>query len=383
MSSSQFASDLQIEIHLRALSDGGHHPAARRPSICYSRAGDKPLKLCSVSVTTSRLVMLASVEETTFLVIWDWRTTQVLLVREPTLVILNRTQRLVQEVDEDHCDTAEFIDDYQLLVGLGSTRSGGPPCLVLIDTEEGVGGTHRQTRFHLAARFANFGRLSFVLEEGAHKPSAAESLAPFHQDPSQRIVALNVGYAPYPLVLQVGALLELKNRGEADIEWDEWKSHVAFPHFRSDHEDTSETWVSGCRLFSLCSVEYLAKTQLDMHDFNMRGDSDCLYEEDEELYGELQTLDDTEGREEVPGDEIIGSRCVNGSIIFFTVSDNIPFFLGQILMLPFSRAVMNGVILRIHVPYTFGPSGSSTDFMIAVIPSHSLNEECIFFFTKA
>ena len=322
--------------------------------------------------------MLASGEQTVFLVVWDWRTTQVLFVRKPTLVFLNRAQGLVQEVEEDRYDTAVFIDDYQLLVGLGSMCTTAP-CLVLIDTEKGVGGTPRHTRFHLSPRFAGLGRLSLVLEQGAHKPSAAESLAPFHQDPSQRIVALDLQCAPYPLVLQVGALLELKNRGEADIEWDEWKSLVAFPHFQSDHENTSETWVSGCRLFSLCSVNYLVGLHLDMHDFNMRGDSGCLYEEDEELYGDLKTLGHTEGREEVPRDETIGSRCGNGSIIFFTVSDNIPFFLGQILMLPFSRVVSNGVILRIHVPYTFGPSGSSTNFMIAVIPSHSLNEQCIFF----
>ena len=266
--------------------------------------------------------MLARVEQKKFLVIWDWRTNQVLFVREPNLVILHRTQGLVQEVEEDRYDTAEFMDDCQLLVGLGSTRNMEPPCLVLIDTEQGVGGTPRQTRFHLAPRFSNFGRLSLILEEGAHKPSVAESLAPFHQDPSQRIVALDLLCAPYPLVLQVGALLELKNRGEADIEWNEWKSHVAFPHFRSDHEDTSETWVSGCRLFSICSVDYLLKDQLDMHDFNMWGGSDCLYQEDEELYGELRTLYNTWGREEVPGDELIESvsRSGNGSIAFLSVS---------------------------------------------------------------
>ena len=174
-------------------------------------------------------------------------------------------------MEEDRYDTAVFIDDYQLLVGLGSTQSRVPPCLALIDTEKGVGGTPRQTRFHLAPRFARFGCLSLVLEEGAHKPSVAESLAPFHQDPSQQIVALELQAAPYPLVLRVGALLELRNSGEADIEWDEWKKHVAFPHLHPDHLSIFGTQVSGCRLFLVCEVDFYGAPKLDVYDFTIGG----------------------------------------------------------------------------------------------------------------
>ena len=223
-------------------------------------------------------------------------------------------------MEEDRYDTAVFIDDYQLLVGLGSTQSRVPPCLALIDTEKGVGGTPRQTRFHLAPRFARFGCLSLVLEEGAHKPSVAESLAPFHQDPSQQIVALELQAAPYPLVLQVGALLELRNSGEADIEWDEWKKHVAFPHLHPDHLSIFGTQVSGCRLFLVCEVDFYGAPKLDVYDFTIGGESECSRQCDEKLYGELRTLSYPEERATVPGDEFIEFRSGNGSIVFLTVS---------------------------------------------------------------
>ena len=73
-------SHTQFEIHLCALSDGGHHPMARCPTIQYWRPGPV-FYLHSVSITGSRLAMLSGLEYAGALVIWDWKSAQLLLVR--------------------------------------------------------------------------------------------------------------------------------------------------------------------------------------------------------------------------------------------------------------------------------------------------------------
>jgi hypothetical protein len=90
---------------------------------------------------------------------------------------------------------------------------------------------------------------SFISERGMHNPSPAESLAPFHQDPAQRIIALHFKFHPRYLVLRVGTLLQLfKNHEGTEIGWDEWKDHLVFPSCSSDTLATRSVQVSGCRL---------------------------------------------------------------------------------------------------------------------------------------
>ena len=61
------------------------------------------------------------------------------LFRNPAV---DKSQSPIQESEGERFNSVEFIDDYRLLAGLGST-SGLPPCLVLIDTED-VGGLPRK-----------------------------------------------------------------------------------------------------------------------------------------------------------------------------------------------------------------------------------------------
>ena len=70
----------QIVIHLRALSDGEHHPVAQSPTIQYSRADLPSFFLRSVSITSSRLAMLVNLKRGRVLVIWDWKSAQLLFV---------------------------------------------------------------------------------------------------------------------------------------------------------------------------------------------------------------------------------------------------------------------------------------------------------------
>jgi len=100
--------------------------------------------------------------------------------------LTNNAQEPTQTLQNDHYNTVDFIDDYRLLSTLKS------PCIVLIDTENVAGGTPVQTLFHLSPHFGDFGHPPHLLERGAYKPSPAEYLAPFHQDPAQRIVAFTM-----------------------------------------------------------------------------------------------------------------------------------------------------------------------------------------------
>ena len=73
---------IQIGIHLRALSDGGHHPAAQFPTIQYSRADSRQFFLHSISITGSRLAMHANLKLRRVLVFWDWKRAQLLFVSQ-------------------------------------------------------------------------------------------------------------------------------------------------------------------------------------------------------------------------------------------------------------------------------------------------------------
>lgn len=163
-------------------------------------------------------------------------------------------------------EAAEFIDDYRLLVGLRSTLLARPS-LVLMDTREDVGGSPTQTFFHFSSWFNIFADLSLILERDVHTPSHEEPPAPFHQDPSRRIVALKIENCSRYLVLRLEALLELaRNREGSEIEWDEWESHIVIPTLSFGLD---RAWVSGCRLF--CAREEDRHTEVMVYDFSVKG----------------------------------------------------------------------------------------------------------------
>jgi hypothetical protein len=72
-------SPLMIVIHLRTLSDGEHHPATERPTILYSHH-DGEHSVSFVSITGSRLAVLTRVSTGQYLVIWDWKTGEMMCV---------------------------------------------------------------------------------------------------------------------------------------------------------------------------------------------------------------------------------------------------------------------------------------------------------------
>lgn len=133
-----------------------------------------------------------------------------------------------------------------------------------------MGGIPSHKIFHLHPHLTHSIRNTPILERGAHKPSPTESLAPFHQDPAQRIIALHLQGPPYYLVLRVGALLELLKDSEGtEIGWDKWKNHVVLPSLYPGGPASRGVQVSGSRLFHIYLAGYTPC--ISVFDFSLHG----------------------------------------------------------------------------------------------------------------
>ena len=139
-----------------------------------------------------------------------------------------------------------------------------------MDTMKGSGGTPMETVFYLPeVPFSDPTALSLIPEEGAHTPPPEEPSVPFHPDPAQRIIALEVEPCVHYLVFQVGALLKLaESREGCEMRWDEWEDCAIIPPLGPECEGV---WVSGCRLFSVHRNEDNSGAYIQVYDFSVRG----------------------------------------------------------------------------------------------------------------
>jgi hypothetical protein len=216
---------------------------------------------------------------------------------------------------------AEFIDDYRLLISRRS-EVDAPPSLVLMDTGKFVEGIPVQTFFFLYPHFT-YSELPYplLLERGVYKPSLAESLAPFHPDPYQRIVALRLPSAPHYLVFQVGALLEFLQSHEGTVvQWDEWRSHVVIPSINLDRRQNVRVWVSGCRFFSLYFTDSSLDFQMEVYDFSVRGRVKYLSKQVDERFPGVTCLSSTGVVAQVQLDGVLDVYNGHDSIVFHGVS---------------------------------------------------------------
>jgi len=221
--------------------------------------------------------------------------------------------------------TVEFIDNHRLLVSLGS-ETDKPPCIALVDTKKDVEKAPVQTLFHLPSHFRGIEDPPVLLERGAHQPSPAEYLAPFHRDPTQRIVALNVPSPFGYLVFRLEALLDLVEGHEGrDIPWDEWKNHVAF--LSLPQSNIVGAWVSGSRLFSVTSTGYSPDARMEVYDFTVQGRAKYLSEQTNADLGGVRHLSPTRVVV-VPWavDKLLDTNGCHDSIAFFGVSVLLSFF---------------------------------------------------------
>ena len=98
-----------------------------------------------------------------------------------------------------------------------------------------------------------------------YTPSPDElAAAPFHSDPSQRILALKFRDHGWN-VIDVELLLELaRERENQSIGWDEWGAKT----IQVEGKDSIVcVWVSGCRLFCATSC-FLSPCSLQIYDFS-------------------------------------------------------------------------------------------------------------------
>ena len=184
-----------------------------------------------------------------------------------------------------------------------------------------MGGVPARTSFQLFPYLPDLWDPSLLLEWGAHKPSPAEHLAPFYQDPAQRIAALSMPRSLGYLVFSVETLVRLaEGREGCEIGWDEWKKHVVIPSIH--RPDIADVWVSGCRLFCIDSVEDDSEPTMGVYDFSKKGRVEYLGERaDPDLVG-VRYLSSTGARVQLPWEdaELVNVSGGRDGVIFFVVS---------------------------------------------------------------
>jgi hypothetical protein len=142
---------------------------------------------------------------------------------------------------------------------------------------------------------------SFILERGVYKPSAEESLAPFHRDPTQRIIAFHPQRNQHYFVLRVGAFLELsRGREGTEIEWDEWKNHVAIPSRTVRTRRLRAVQVSGCRIIFIGSAATGSGFETEVFDFSVEGRAKYSSSGLVSGLGRIDHLSSTGGRVQIP-----------------------------------------------------------------------------------
>ena len=126
---------------------------------------------------------------------------------------------------------------------------------MLLNTERTTtdGQTLAGTTFHLDPHWNwSLVKIRLYLEQGGHKPSPDDLLAPFYQDASQRILAVGFNGHNSVFVTKIGALLELaRERGGTHFEWEQWKAHVA----EIQPECYTDLWISGPRIFYISIIK--------------------------------------------------------------------------------------------------------------------------------
>ena len=113
--------------------------------------------------------------------------------------------------------------------------------------------------------------LNLISDLGGHTPSRDDELfAPFHPDPSQRVLA--IGLHDFVSVVRTEGLLRLaREREGGHLQWGEWKTHVTWI-VRDGY--TSRLWVSGPRVCCADPTES-GGTSIDVYDFGAQASAKC------------------------------------------------------------------------------------------------------------
>lgn len=112
------------------------------------------------------------------------------------------------------------------------------------------------------------------LDRDGYKPSPEEALlAPFHQDVSQRLLAVEFHAHRSVFVMKTEVLLKLaRERGGTSVGWEQWNAHAVEVQL----EGGMVPWVSGPRL--VCISGTGRETDMRMYDFSPREFAKCREE---------------------------------------------------------------------------------------------------------
>lgn len=220
--------------HFLSMTTGESHPTAELPSL--SLPGRRYYnQLSSLSITSCRFaVIMRSMwnELEAKVLVWDWR----------------KGKLLLEQVDRRYSQLT-FVNENSFVV-ISDSRQGGSPRLHVFNTKRGT--THRPAETSFSLPYNHSGSSFRLLSEPCGYAASSDELAtaPFHPDPSQRIIALNFGEVLW-FVVNAEKLLELALGWEGkNIQWDEWEAKlIRVTVGRVTGWDYA--WVSGCRLFCI------------------------------------------------------------------------------------------------------------------------------------
>ena len=146
-----------------------------------------------------------------------------------------------------------------------------PPRLAPLNTEQTVDDPKlAQTTFWLDSREVRYVEApGLYIDQSRHEPTPEEdSLTPFYQDSSQRILAIDVFQRKSVFVVKTEVLLELaRGRGGMELEWGQWRTCVV----KILSHESRCFWVSGPRLFTVHrSVRRTSDPRVHAYDFSPR-----------------------------------------------------------------------------------------------------------------
>jgi len=254
------------KIQLNTLDDGKPHPSAQIPVLyCRFEPEFGSFDDLELHITSSRLAFLCvlyDIKITAQLVVWDWKTGEILLD------LKNEPYRSVVFVD-DFWLVTPFRDESEPLV---------PLCLSFLNTEQKrTDGKFTQTTFYFDPYLHKDLEIPGIASDlGGHEPSREDDLsAPFYPDPSQRVLVLGFLGNLCLLIVKVEALFELAQEREGeDIQWEEWQTHMTWVQCT---RHTTGFGVSGHRLCCRYSTES-GGVLMDVYDFGA-GASDVRHTE--------------------------------------------------------------------------------------------------------
>ena len=194
-----------------------------------------------------------------------------------------------------------------------------PPRLVLLNTEQTVDDSRLvQTAFWLQAPEDWYVEVPDLrLDQSGHEPTPEEdSLAPFYQDPSQRILVVEFFEGKSVFVMKTEALLELaRGRGGTELGWEQWRAHVV----EAPADNSRFLWVSGPRLF--CVRRENENAWLDVYDFSPRASARHMQKVAYYDAGIMWQIGPNTERRRLPQHTAIGHYANGGhdSIVFLEV----------------------------------------------------------------